>query len=73
MKHPPSWRCHSTFIPESFHIESYVDAWSKLRIAHYFTNTVIYRSVAGTAAGLRRRRGLRAVQTPAGACIWCSA
>lgn len=29
-----------TFIPHSFHPESYVDAWGKLRIAHYFLNTV---------------------------------
>lgn len=31
-----------TFVPESFHPESYVDAWSELRIAHYFVNTVYY-------------------------------
>jgi multiple sugar transport system permease protein len=31
-----------TFVPESFHPESYVDAWSELRIAHYFANTVYY-------------------------------
>jgi multiple sugar transport system permease protein len=31
-----------TFLPRSFHSESYVDAWSKLRIAHYFVNTVYF-------------------------------
>jgi multiple sugar transport system permease protein len=31
-----------TFLPRSFHPESYVDAWSKLRIAHYFLNTVYF-------------------------------
>jgi multiple sugar transport system permease protein len=43
VKHPSELALPTpTFIPESFHVESYVDAWSKLRIAHYFTNTVIY-------------------------------
>jgi multiple sugar transport system permease protein len=31
-----------TFVPHSFHPESFVDAWSKLRIAHYFANTVLF-------------------------------
>ena len=31
-----------TFVPQSFHPESFVDAWSKLRIAHYFANTVLF-------------------------------
>jgi multiple sugar transport system permease protein len=31
-----------TFVPHSFHPESFVDAWSRLRIAHYFLNTVYY-------------------------------
>jgi multiple sugar transport system permease protein len=31
-----------TFVPHSFHSESYVDAWSRLRIAHYFANTVYF-------------------------------
>jgi multiple sugar transport system permease protein len=31
-----------TFFPHSFHPESFVDAWNKLRIAHYFVNTVLY-------------------------------
>jgi multiple sugar transport system permease protein len=31
-----------TFLPRSVHPESYVDAWGKLRIAHYFLNTVYF-------------------------------
>jgi multiple sugar transport system permease protein len=43
VKHPAELALPTpTFIPESFHPESYVDAWTKLRIAHYFTNTVLY-------------------------------
>jgi multiple sugar transport system permease protein len=43
VKHPTELALPTpTFIPHSFHPESYVDAWSRLRIAHYFTNTVLY-------------------------------
>jgi multiple sugar transport system permease protein len=31
-----------TFVPHSFHPESFADAWTKLRIAHYFANTVLF-------------------------------
>ncbi|SRR6266536_1513585 len=31
-----------TYVPNSFHPENYTDAWSQLRIAHYFGNTVVY-------------------------------
>lgn len=31
-----------TFIPESLHLESYPQAWTGLRIARYFANTVFY-------------------------------
>jgi multiple sugar transport system permease protein len=43
VKHPTELALPTpTFIPHSFHPESYIDAWSRLRIAHYFTNTVLY-------------------------------
>lgn len=43
VKHPTELALPTpTFLPESFHPESYIDAWTKLRIAHYFTNTVLY-------------------------------
>ena len=43
VKHPTELALPTpTFIPRSFHPESYIDAWSRLRIAHYFTNTVLY-------------------------------
>ncbi|HEV2781047.1 MAG TPA: carbohydrate ABC transporter permease [Actinophytocola sp.] len=43
VKHPAELaRPTPTFVPESFHPESYVDAWSKLRLARYFLNTVLY-------------------------------
>jgi len=43
VKHPAELALASpTFVPRSFHPESFVDAWSKLRIAHYFANTVLY-------------------------------
>jgi len=31
-----------TFIPESWHPETYATAWTNMRIAKYFTNTVFY-------------------------------
>lgn len=31
-----------TFIPESFHPGTYVEAWDRLEIARYFTNTALY-------------------------------
>jgi multiple sugar transport system permease protein len=31
-----------TFVPQSFHPETYADAWSRMEIARYFTNTVFY-------------------------------
>jgi multiple sugar transport system permease protein len=31
-----------TFIPQSWHPENYATAWSNMRIAKYFTNTVLY-------------------------------
>ena len=43
VKHPAELALPTpTFVPRSFHPESFVDAWSKLRIAHYFLNTVVY-------------------------------
>jgi multiple sugar transport system permease protein len=46
VKHPAELALPTpTFVPRSFHPESYVDAWSKLRIAHYFVNTVYYALV----------------------------
>jgi len=35
-------RTPPTFIPESFHPETYVKAWDQLRIAKFFGNTVFY-------------------------------
>jgi multiple sugar transport system permease protein len=31
-----------TFVPESFHPGTYADAWNRMEIARYFTNTVFY-------------------------------
>lgn len=31
-----------TFVPESFHPETYAQAWDRMRIVRYFTNTVYY-------------------------------
>jgi multiple sugar transport system permease protein len=43
LKHPQELALPTpTFVPESFHPESYVDAWDRLRIARYFLNTVLY-------------------------------
>ena len=43
VKHPAELAMTTpTFVPHTFHPESYVDAWSKLRIAHYFLNTVYF-------------------------------
>src|SRR5205807_7620405 len=37
VKHPAELALPTpTFVPHSFHPESFVDAWSRLRIAHYF-------------------------------------
>jgi multiple sugar transport system permease protein len=35
-------RSTPTFIPESFHPDTYSTAWTNMRIAKYFTNTVFY-------------------------------
>jgi multiple sugar transport system permease protein len=41
VKHPAELaRSTPTFVPHSFQPESFADAWTKLRIAHYFANTV---------------------------------
>jgi multiple sugar transport system permease protein len=46
VKHPAELALSTpTFVPHSFHPESYVDAWSRLRIAHYFANTVYFALV----------------------------
>lgn len=43
VKHPTELALPTpTFVPHTFEPQSFVDAWSKLRIAHYFTNTVLY-------------------------------
>ena len=43
VKHPAELALPTpTFIPHTFEPQSFVDAWSKLRIAHYFFNTVLY-------------------------------
>lgn len=43
VKHPAELALPTpTFIPHTFEPQSFVDAWSKLRIAHYFANTVLY-------------------------------
>ncbi|MFL6145839.1 MAG: carbohydrate ABC transporter permease [Labedaea sp.] len=43
VKHPAELALTTpTLVPHSFHPESYADAWSKLRIAHYFLNTVYF-------------------------------
>jgi multiple sugar transport system permease protein len=31
-----------TFVPQSFHPESYTDAWRRMEIGRYFANTVVY-------------------------------
>lgn len=43
VKHPAELALSTpTFIPHTFEPQSFVDAWTKLRIAHYFANTALY-------------------------------
>jgi multiple sugar transport system permease protein len=43
VKHPAELALSTpTFVPHSFEPQSFVDAWSKLRIARYFLNTVLF-------------------------------
>lgn len=43
LKEPAEFaRTNPTLIPESWHPETYATAWTTMRIAHYFANTVLY-------------------------------